>query len=147
VVGKENPARWQKLAARMGVGNRIHFAGPTGRIQAYYHAADFLVHPTYYDPCSRVVLESMASGLPCITTGWDGASEMVEDGRNGFVLHDLGNTDELMDRVYRLRDVGLRRDFAETARQVAPHISMARHAAEMVSLYEEMASARTRLCS
>jgi len=147
VVGRGDSQRWRRLALRLGIKDYLTFTGSSDRVRMFRHAADILVHPTYYDPCSRVVLESMASGLPCITTGWDGASEMVEDGRNGFVLHDLGNTDELMDRVYRLRDVGLRRDFAETARQVAPHISMARHAAEMVSLYEEMASARTRLCS
>ena len=33
-----------------------------------YFAADFLVHPTFYDPCSLVVLKALACGLPIITT-------------------------------------------------------------------------------
>ena len=42
-----------------------------------YFAADFLVHPTFYDPCSLVVLEALACGLPVITTRANGASELL----------------------------------------------------------------------
>ncbi len=41
-----------------------------------YFAADFLVHPTFYDPCSLVVLEALACGLPVITSRCNGASEL-----------------------------------------------------------------------
>ncbi len=147
VVGRGDSQRWRRLALRLGIKDYLTFTGPSDRVGMFRHAADILVHPTYYDPCSRVVLEAMAAGLPCITTGWDGASEMIEDGRNGFILKDLSDTDELIDRIDRLRDAGLRHNLSEAARQVAPHISMARHAAEMISLYEEMVSAGTRSCS
>ncbi len=138
VVGKENPARWQKLAARMGVGDRIQFAGPTGRIQAYYHAADFLVHPTYYDPCSRVVLESLASRLPCLTTRFDGASDVIQDDVNGYVVDSPDDIQALVDRTRALADAGIRRRLAERTRECLPRISMRRHAQEMLQLYENL---------
>jgi len=138
VVGKENPARWQRLAAHLGVGDRIRFAGPTGRIQAYYHAADFLVHPTYYDPCSRVVLESLASRLPCLTTRFDGASDVIEDDVNGYVVDSPDDVQALADRTRALADAATRRRLAEQTRQCLPRISMRRHAQEMVQLYESL---------
>ena len=42
----------------------------------YYAAADLYVHPTFYDPCSLVVLEAAACGLPIITSRYNGAAEL-----------------------------------------------------------------------
>ncbi len=42
--------------------------------------------PTYYDPCSLVVFEALACGLPVITTACNGASELMTDGREGYVI-------------------------------------------------------------
>ncbi len=44
------------------------------------------MQPTYYDPCSLVVLEALACGLPVITTAQNGASELMTDGREGYIL-------------------------------------------------------------
>ena len=83
VIGKGDSPRWHRLVQRLDLAEWVTFVGPSDRVQGFYRAADCLVHPTYYDPCSRVVMEAMASGLPCITSKWDGASELVEDGGNG----------------------------------------------------------------
>ncbi len=68
VVGKENPARYRKLANTLGLHDRVVFAGATKDPYAYYKAADFFVLPTRHDPCSLVVLEALAMGLPVIST-------------------------------------------------------------------------------
>ena len=64
---------------------------PTGAHGGYredivncYFVSDFLVHPTFYDPCSHVVLEAMTCGLPVITTRYNGASELLHPPREGF---------------------------------------------------------------
>ena len=40
-------------------------------------AVDALLHPTRYDPSANAVLEALACGVPAITSGRDGASELV----------------------------------------------------------------------
>jgi len=45
-----------------------------------------VAHPTWYDPCSRVVLEALAVGLPAVTTRYNGAAEVMEVGRHGTVI-------------------------------------------------------------
>jgi UDP-glucose:(heptosyl)LPS alpha-1,3-glucosyltransferase len=139
VVGKGDSERWHRLAARLGVGDYLTFTGPTERVSEFHHAADVLVHPTYYDPCSRVVLEAMVAGLPCVTTRWDGAAEMIEDGKSGYVLSDPCEVQTLADRVKSLCDPTLRKAMGHAASTVADRVSMARHTTEVLELYNELA--------
>ncbi len=138
VVGKGDSERWHRLAARLGVGDYLTFTGPSERVGEFHHAADVLVHPTYYDPCSRVVLEAMVAGLPCVTTRWDGAAEMIEDGKSGYVLADPREVQTLADRVESLCDPALRQAMGLAASTVADRVSMARHTTEMLELYDEL---------
>lgn len=49
--------------------------------------SDLFVLPTLQDLFSLTVLEAMACGCPVITTPFNGARELVEDGRNGWVVN------------------------------------------------------------
>jgi len=138
VIGKGESQRWHRLAAKMGIERHLTFTGPSDRVRGFLHAVDVLVHPTYYDPCSRVILEAMAAGVPCVTTRWDGASEVIENGVNGYVIDDPWNVQGLADCIVQLQDVGLRRALATAAAGVTGRVGMDRHAAEMLALYEEL---------
>jgi UDP-glucose:(heptosyl)LPS alpha-1,3-glucosyltransferase len=76
VAGNPNYRGWHRLAERLGVGEQVCFIGHCGDMRNAYFGSDFLVHPTFYDPCSLVVLEALACGLPIITTRFNGASEL-----------------------------------------------------------------------
>ena len=138
VIGKGDSERWHRLAARLGIADRLTFIGPSDRVSEFHHAGDILVHPTYFDPCSRVVLEAMVAGLPCITTRWDGASEMIEDGVNGYVLDDPRDVQALAGYVDELRDVDRRQAMGRAAGAITDRVSMARHAGDMLALYDEL---------
>lgn len=52
-----------------------------------YKDVDCVVHPTYYpEGLSNVLLEASASGRPIITTDRSGCREVVNDGKNGFLV-------------------------------------------------------------
>ena len=86
VLGGRHLARWRRRAAYLGIADRVKFFGPVDDPRPYYAAADALVHPTHYDPCSLVVLEALAMGLPVISTTRNGACERMCHGRHGWVL-------------------------------------------------------------
>lgn len=138
VIGKGESQRWHRLAHELGIDRHLTFIGPSERVPAFRHAADALVHPTYYDPCSRVVLEAMVGGLPVVTTRWDGASEMVEEGRTGFVIDDPDRVEVLAEKVERLCQADMGKSVGEAASSLADKLSMVRHAREMTKLYEEL---------
>jgi UDP-glucose:(heptosyl)LPS alpha-1,3-glucosyltransferase len=86
VVGKGAAASYQRLAKRLGVGQRVRFWGPQNEVAPFYQAASVLALPTLYDPCSNVVLEALACGSPVVTTAANGAAEFLTPGENGEIL-------------------------------------------------------------
>lgn len=59
------------------------------------------VHPTYYpEGLSNVLLESAASARPIITTNRAGCREVIDDGKNGFVVEQK-NAKDLIEKIER----------------------------------------------
>ena len=95
VAGKGKPAFYRRLASRLGVDDRIRFAGPVAEPQKYYGAGDVFVLPTFYDPFANVCLEALSCGLPVVTTRTNGAAEIITAGRNGYVVDRPDNIEQL----------------------------------------------------
>lgn len=66
----------------------VVLTGPLNDVEAAYAAADVLTFLPVYEPCSNVVTEALAAGIPAITTSFNGASELIDSGVNGHVLDD-----------------------------------------------------------
>ena len=142
-VGRDKAARYQRLARRLGVAQRIRFAGPRADLRPFYAAADMLAHPTWYDPCSRVVLEALCCGLPVVTTRFNGAAEVIAEGRHGFVIDAPDDSGALAAAIERCLAADVRRLCRADASRLSEQLSMARHARELLALYEHVA-ARSR---
>jgi glycosyltransferase involved in cell wall biosynthesis len=68
----------------------------------FYAAADAYVGPSLEDAYGLPVLEAMACGLPVIASARAGASEILRDGENGFVLRQPEDFQELAVLLRRL---------------------------------------------
>ena len=66
----------------------VILTGPLNDVEAAYAAADVLTFLPIYEPCANVVSEALATGIPVITTSFNGASELIDPGINGHVLDD-----------------------------------------------------------
>ncbi len=82
---------WQALSKELGLSNRVTFAGRVddSDLPGYYQQADLFVLPANArsEAFGMVLLEAMASGLPCVTTELGtGTSWIVQDGVTGFVV-------------------------------------------------------------
>ena len=135
VVGKPDPRPYRQLAQRLGVADRVVFAGPTSDTYGFYRAADFFVLPTWHDPCSLVVLEALAMGLPTITTRQNGACEVIEEGKHGYVLPDPSDVEGLARGVRRLLEPQTRRAQREACLALRPRLSYERHLDQLEALY------------
>jgi glycosyltransferase involved in cell wall biosynthesis len=96
------------------------------------------VLPTYYDPCSRTVLEALSLGVPSITTSYDGSRECIRDGEHGYVLKSPDDVDALAHALKDLSVEGVRQRISQNALKLRPYLSMRRHAKEVAALYEEI---------
>lgn len=66
----------------------ITISGTVPRSQLYeiYHQSDVFVFPTLCDGFGMVVTEAFAQGLPVIATDRAGASDLIQHGKNGFII-------------------------------------------------------------
>jgi UDP-glucose:(heptosyl)LPS alpha-1,3-glucosyltransferase len=135
VVGKQDPTPYRKLAADRGVLDRVIFNGPTTDPYAFYQAADFFVLPTRHDPCSLVVLESLAMGVPVISSVFNGACEIMRDGTHGYVLPDPPDTNALAHHMAQMLDAGRRRAMSEACLQLRPALSYENHVDRLLDIY------------
>jgi UDP-glucose:(heptosyl)LPS alpha-1,3-glucosyltransferase len=114
------------------------FLGPARDVSRLYLPADFLVHPTWYDPCSRVVLEAIACQLPSITSNYNGAAEIVRQADCGLVVNDLSQPSELARAIETLADDDYRKRLAGNCIAAREQVSMERHTRELIDLYKDM---------
>jgi glycosyltransferase involved in cell wall biosynthesis len=77
----------QELAARLGLANKVVFPGFVNSMTDLYLAIDLLVCPSDAEPFGRVLIEAMAMQIPVIANRSGGALEIVEHGRNGFLVN------------------------------------------------------------
>lgn len=137
VVGHAKYARYQRLAERLGVADRIRFLGFRADPKDAYFAADFLVHPTFYDPCSLVALEALACGLPVITTRYNGASELLTPPKDGLVIDDPHNAATLGSALTRMTDPAYRSAASQAARQTANRWTFEQHYQALLDVFRE----------
>ncbi|HUG86091.1 MAG TPA: glycosyltransferase [Euzebya sp.] len=112
VVAGDGPERptWQRLAADLGIGDRVSFPGRVDEatLRALYGAADAFVLPSTSraEAFGVTLLEAMASGLPAVATEVGSAtSEVVIDGVTGAVVT-AGDPDALAAGIRRVLDPG-----------------------------------------
>lgn len=140
VVGKGSPRSYVEQIELGGCGGRFQFAGPLADVVPAYAAADVYVQPTWYDPCSLVVLEALACGRPVITTRLNGASELMEDGRDGLILETPAGIDALVDAMLELLDADRRRRMGRAARETAERHPIERNFEQMMAVFEKAAA-------
>jgi UDP-glucose:(heptosyl)LPS alpha-1,3-glucosyltransferase len=133
-VGNAHTRRYEQHAAAQGVGDRVRFLPPTPEVSRLYAAADVCVLLSWYDPCSRVILEAIQWGLPTITTTFNGAAEVLVGGA-GLVVHSPLDTSAVVRALEELSDAGRRTQCRRHAEAIAGGLSMRRHVEELLNVY------------
>lgn len=138
VVAKGKKRPYLRLAKRLGVKNRIVFAGERKDLRKFYAASDLFILPTIYEPFGNVCLETLASGLPIIVSKTSGAAEIITEGENGLLLEDPRNSQELARKIEETLDDSLRGKLAKNARILAENFTVDKNVEETLKVYQQV---------
>lgn len=82
----------------MNIYNKVSFLGQISsrnELRKIYIDSDFFVFPSESEGLPRVVIEAMATGLPCITSNVGGIPELLEKN----YMHNPNETDEFVKTI------------------------------------------------
>jgi glycosyltransferase involved in cell wall biosynthesis len=79
-------SKLRRLAASLGVADRVTWWQRHEYLPAVYSAIDILALPSHSEGCPNVVMEAMACGTPCVVAAVGAAPKIV--GETGVVVHD-----------------------------------------------------------
>jgi glycosyltransferase involved in cell wall biosynthesis len=148
LVGGDGPMReaWESLAGELGVTGRVQFLGEVSddHLPRFFASGDVFVLPanSRAEAFGKVLLEAMATGLPCVTTELGtGTSFVVQDGVTGFVVPPE-NPDALGEAIGRiLGDAELRKQMGVAGRsRVVREFTPERLVERVQAVYREVIS-------
>lgn len=103
-----------------------------------YRSADLFVLPSLAEGFAQVLLEAMASGLPVISTTNTALPDLIENGREGFIVPPADAV-ALAERIQWVLDHRSRLgEMGRAARRRAEHFTWARFRNEVASVVQEM---------
>jgi len=89
VVVGDGPQRepLEKLAAELGIAERVRFAGNQADVAPWMRALDLFCLPSYANEgVPQALMQAMACGLPVVTTPVGSIGEIVQDGETGRLV-------------------------------------------------------------
>jgi glycosyltransferase involved in cell wall biosynthesis len=141
VAGGGYEKDYQEIADALGVGDAVHWMGVVRDVEVVYEMADAFVLPSDYETFSLVTFEAAASGLAVLATPVSGVRELIDDGRNGFLISQ--QPEMIAERLRRLgEEPALRTSLGEAARRSALEYSWANTIAKHQLLCARVASTR-----
>jgi glycosyltransferase involved in cell wall biosynthesis len=91
-------AESERLLAKAGANVRLLAKRPQAELPEAYAAADLFVFPTIEDGFGMVLTQAKAAGLPILTTENCAGSDLVTDGRDGWIVP-IRDAEALADRL------------------------------------------------
>ncbi|MCB1138698.1 MAG: glycosyltransferase [Leptospiraceae bacterium] len=122
IVGDGPALESMKIEARQhDVYDKIKFPGfvPRDSLPDLYPKYDLFLTASTMETQGLVVLESMACGLPCVGVNSFALPELIQDGRNGFIVEPGHHIDMAQRALQILEDREMYRNFSEQSLAIA----------------------------
>lgn len=146
VAGGGEINKFRSVAKKLNLDKKIVFLGHLPNIQNAMSISDVAVLPTFYDPCSRYILEALAACKPVITTKFNGASDFFVNNRHGKVIDTPENINALAEAIRYFTDT---KNIENASRAIIEdnlkdNITIDRTARQLIDVYESILQRKGR---
>lgn len=132
--------RVERAIRELGLQDRITLTGALNQeeVRAQFARADIFVLPSLAEGIPVVLMEAMASGVPCVTTPVNGIPELIQHEQTGLLARP-GDVESLAEQLRRLIDEpALHRPLALAARdRVLADFDLERNVAALGRIFEQ----------
>lgn len=134
--GEDRPAL-TAMSDKLGIADKVQMTGAVApqQVAQYLNAADLFVVGSHREGWSNAMLEALACGKPIVSTDVSGASEMIVNGANGYVVQ----TRNPQQYAQAVLDALKLRDAAQVSLQIAPRYSVANMREELGKVWRPLA--------
>ena len=132
----------EQLARQLDLQDVVSFVGrlDVEQIVDFYQSADVMLNPTTVDNMPNSVLESLASGVPVVTTNVGGIPYIVEQGETALLV-DSGDAQAMADEIVRLyRESETRQKLIENGLHVVQPYAWPQVKGQWLSLYNRVSA-------
>jgi len=126
----------REQVARAGLEERVSWLGERDDVPELMRALDVLLLPSSEEPFGRAVIEAMAMGVPVVVTNVGGPCELIEHGREGYLVSPRRPVEWARAIRALADDPASAAQMGEAGRERARDFSLDRHVKSMLDLYE-----------
>ncbi|MBA7674568.1 D-inositol-3-phosphate glycosyltransferase [subsurface metagenome] len=110
--------RLEKLVKRLGIENKVVFAGFRKDVKGILSTLDILVLPSILEGQPIIILEAMAMEKPIVATNIEGVNEIIKDGVTGMLVPSKDSCALAEAIIYLLRENKKAQEIGKTAREI-----------------------------
>jgi len=134
-----------RFIVQNGLMEKVRFTGHLMEITEALTAGDIFVLSSRSEGFSNVLIEGLASGLPCVSTLVGGASELVRPGINGILIERESYSEMAKALLMLAKDSNLRKKLAEGASTTPLGIpTLKEYGERLFNLYESLLRDHTK---
>ena len=134
-------AKLKELAKDLGISECVQFAGyiEYEKIAELMQENDIFVMPSYYEALGCVYLEAMSSGMITVGVTGQGIDEIIEDGKNGFLVNSKSVDDivEVFEKINE-KDAHELKEISKSANETAQKYNWDESAKALSRVYKNL---------
>lgn len=134
----DGPTRHEvsEKAIQFGVIDSCFFEGNVDNVEKYLWDSDIYVHSAKYEPLGLVLIEAMAAGLPVITLDGGGNRDLIEEGKNGFLIEEA-NPDLFVEKImFMIKNKSAYQAVSTNANEFAKNYDIKSYVDKLLKLYQ-----------
>lgn len=126
----------EKKVKELSLENEVSALGNVLNVQEVLSASDIYVHSAYYEPFGLVLIEAMAAGLPVITLDGKGNRDIIEEGKNGYMIFEQ-DAEKFAETIINLwNDKQKMKEISAFANEFAKQYDIVNYVDKLLELYQ-----------
>jgi glycosyltransferase involved in cell wall biosynthesis len=128
----------KELAQELDINSNVIFTGARNDVEELLQCMDIFASSSLWEGVPTVMLEAMASGVPIIATDIPGTNELIQHGKNGWLVPAY-NSSALSEALLEfIKDPSRGKEFVRNGKETVTEYSISQIAKQYETLYEKL---------